>query len=280
MSDSFFVEADEEQLECAWFLPPVPAHADETIVMLHEGLGSLSMWKSFPAQLASRTGRRVLAYSRHGYGKSSRHHAQRNPLGMHEHEALVVLPELLERLGISRPMLFGHSDGASIALIYAAASNAQLEALVILAPHILVEPMCVEAITAARHAYLSADLRGKLARYHDNPDAAFWSWNDLWLAPGFLGWTIESHLPRIACPILAIQGYQDEYGTMIHVDKIAHVHRKTTVVKLENCGHSPHRDRPGRVLDAVTAFLGESRGNAAREVALAVNLADDAVRDL
>jgi pimeloyl-ACP methyl ester carboxylesterase len=248
--------ADGHRLECAWFMPEAPGpKPDSTIVMLHEGLGSLSMWKGFPAQLAEMSRTRVLAYSRYGYGKSEVLAGRRDSLSMHEHEALVVLPELLEKLGISRSILFGHSDGASIALIHAASTNSRANALIVLAPHVNVEPMCLEAIRAARHTYLSTDLRSKLARYHDNPDSAFWGWNDLWLDPVFPEWSISSRLPRIACPILAIQGYQDEYGTMAQLDTIARARPGTAVVKLENCGHSPHRDQPEKVLDAVSDFL-------------------------
>ena len=255
-STSFFVVADGRQLECAWFTPDLPEPAsDSTIVMLHEGLGSVSMWKGIPAQLASRTRTRVLAYSRYGYGRSESLSGRRDSLSMHEHEALVVLPELLARLGISDSVLFGHSDGASIALIHAASKSSRTSGLIVLAPHVSVEPMCLEAIRAAKHAYLSTDLRARLARYHDDPDSAFWGWNDLWLDPAFAEWDIRSHLPRIACPILAIQGYQDEYGTVAQLDAIARARSGTTILKLENCGHSPHRDQPEKVLDAVTSFV-------------------------
>lgn len=256
VNKSFFAVADGRRLECEWFMPEASGpEPDSTIVMLHEGLGSLSMWKGFPAHLAAMSRTRVLAYSRYGYGKSEVLAGRRDALSMHEHEALVVLPELLEKLGIAKPTLFGHSDGASIALINAASTNSRADALIVLAPHVYVEPMCLEAIRAARHAYLSTSLRAKLARYHEDPDSAFWGWNDLWLDPAFPEWNIRSQLPRIACPILAIQGYQDEYGTMAQLDTLARARPGTTVLKLENCGHSPHRDQPEKVLDAVTDFF-------------------------
>ena len=222
--------------------------------MLHEGLGSVSMWRDFPRQVAAATGRDVLVYSRHGYGRSAPSAGPRSFRFMHD-EALVVLPQLLDALGVRRPILLGHSDGGSIALVYAGGSGRDVAGLVLLAPHVMVEDLSVASIAAAREAYDGGDLRARLARHHDDVDGAFRGWNDVWLSPGFRGWTIEEYLPRVACPVLAIQGEDDEYGTMEQVDRIARGAADVELLKLPGCGHSPHRDRPEEVLEAITRFV-------------------------
>src|SRR5262249_53625904 len=181
-----------------------------TLVMLHEGLGSLSMWRDFPRRLAERTGARILAYSRHGYGQSAGLAAPRAVSYMHA-EALSVLPQLLHQLGIERPILFGHSDGGSIALIHA--SRYPVAGVIALAPHVFVEELSVRSIAATKTAFQSTHLRERLARYHADVDGAFWGWNDIWLHPDFRTWNIEAFLPDIQCPVLVIQGQDDEYGT-------------------------------------------------------------------
>jgi pimeloyl-ACP methyl ester carboxylesterase len=224
------------------------------IVMLHEGLGSVSMWRDFPRQVAAATGRDVLVYSRHGYGRSAPHRGALSVRFMHD-EALVVLPQLLDALGVRRPILLGHSDGASIALVHAGGSGREVAALILLAPHVMVEDLSVASIAAAREAYDRGDLRARLARHHDDVDGAFRGWNDIWLSPEFRGWTIEEYLPRVACPVLAVQGEDDEYGTMEQVDRIARAVADVEVLKLPGSRHSPHRDRPAEVLEAIKRFV-------------------------
>jgi pimeloyl-ACP methyl ester carboxylesterase len=170
-------------------------------------------------------------------------------------EARETLPELLAALGVERPVLFGHSDGASIALIYAARPPRPLSAVVALAPHVFVEGYGLASIAEARQAYLEDDLRERLARRHADVEGAFWGWNDIWLAPAFAHWNIESLLPGIVCPVLAIQGRDDEYGTLEQLDRLARGVRDLDRVELADCGHSAHRDQPDAVLAATAEFL-------------------------
>jgi pimeloyl-ACP methyl ester carboxylesterase len=236
---------------------------DPLIVFLHEGLGSVSMWRDFPAQVCTATGARGLVYSRPGYGQSTPREADEAwDVGFMHRQAHEVLPALLKALGIDaqrdKPWLLGHSDGGSIALLYAAHVPDAVAGLVVLAPHILVEPVCVESIAKAKTAYLETDLRARLARHHANPDSAFWGWANIWLDPRFSAWTIEGELDRIACPVLAIQGRDDEYGTLAQIHGIAQRVRGTQLVELVNCGHSPHRDQAALVLAAVKRQIGET----------------------
>ena len=249
-----FVAVGGHRLEYEWF---GPRRASAPIVMLHEGLGSLSLWKDFPHRLADATKRRVLAYSRYGYGASDPLTGPRGVDFMHI-EALQTLPELLDALEVRTPVLFGHSDGASIALIHAARSHRSVSAVVALAPHVFVEPYGVQAIADTRLAYLDVDgeLRGKLARRHADVESAFWGWNDIWLSPEFVDWNIEALLPEIACPVLAIQGKDDEYGTLAQIDRLALGVRRLRRLELPRCGHSPHRDQPDAVLAETCRFLG------------------------
>jgi pimeloyl-ACP methyl ester carboxylesterase len=227
-----------------------------TIVFLHEGLGSLAMWKEFPERAARATGCRALVYSRYGYGKSDPLQSPRNPRFMHE-EATIVLPELLDALEVDSPILFGHSDGGSIALLHAALTSRALTALIVMAPHVMVEDLSIASIAEAKAAYESTDLRARLARYHDDPDSAFRGWNDIWLHPDFRDWNIEDCLGSIRCPILAIQGVDDQYGTMRQIDAIATgaTNASVELLKLPRCGHSPHRDQPDAVIDASVRFI-------------------------
>jgi pimeloyl-ACP methyl ester carboxylesterase len=236
------------------FVRPGAAHGADggDIVMLHEGLGSVSMWRDFPERLARATGRRTLVYSRHGYGRSSPIEAPRTVDYMHEEARR--LPAILERLKVRRPILFGHSDGASIALIHGAEAASDVAGVVALAPHVKVEDMTVNSITAAKAAYLQTDLPARLSRHHVDADGAFWGWNRIWLDPAFRHWNIEALLPRIRCPILAIQGEDDEYGTLEQVESIARSAPRARVLSLAACRHSPHRDQPAAVLEAVTEF--------------------------
>lgn len=224
-----------------------------TIVMLHEGLGSAAMWRDFPGRVAAATGAPVMVYSRRGYGGSPPRAAPYGVDFMHR-EALDALPALLGALGIARPVLFGHSDGGSIALIHAASHAAA--GVVVMAPHIFVEETGVRAIAELRDAAAGADFLARLGRYHDDPEHAFRGWNDIWLEPAFRDWDIREDVARIAAPILAIQGESDQYGTMAQIDAIAAgAAGPVRLVKLADCGHSPHRDQPAAVLDATAAFI-------------------------
>ena len=234
------------------------ARGEPTIVLLHEGLGSISMWRDFPRQVAEATGHEVLVYSRHGYGRSAPLTAPRSLRFMHD-EALIVLPELLDTLEIRRPILLGHSDGGSIAIIHAGGSGREVAGLVLLAPHVMVEEISVASIAAARVAYAEGDLRARLARHHDDVDGAFRGWNDVWLQPDFRAWTIEEYLPRVTCPVLVIQGEDDEYGTMAQVDRIGRAIPDAQILELAQCGHSPHRDRTAEVLEAIRGFVEKIR---------------------
>ncbi|MGH8750504.1 MAG: alpha/beta fold hydrolase [Burkholderiales bacterium] len=235
------------------------ANSDAPVmVLLHEGLGSLAMWKDFPRQVAHAAGCNVLVYSRYGYGQSDPLRAPRRVDFMHD-EALNALPELLDKLGIEKPLLFGHSDGGSIALIHAGGSGRSVAGVIAMAPHVLVEDISISSIQAAKHTYQTTDLRDKLARYHGDPDSAFWGWNDIWLHPEFRAWNIEEFLPRIACPLLAIQGEDDEYGTLEQIERIARLAPDVDLLKLTDCRHSPHRDQPAAVIEAVTRFVDRIR---------------------
>lgn len=246
-----FIDVLGHRIEVAWFGEASP---DPVIVMLHEGLGSVALWRDFPDRLAAATGRRVLAYSRYGYGQSDPLREKREPSFMHV-EALEALPAVLQGLGVERPVLFGHSDGGSIALIHAGSNRWPVSGVVVLAPHVFVEACCLDAIRQSKVTYETTDLRDRLARYHDDPDSAFRGWNDIWLDPRFPDWNIEAYLPRISCPVLAIQGEGDEYGTMEQIDRIARRCPDASLLKLEYCGHSPHRDQPDAVLRATVGFL-------------------------
>jgi pimeloyl-ACP methyl ester carboxylesterase len=238
-------------------IPGDPARP--TLVFLHEGLGSAALWRTFPDKVAGRLGARALVYSRFGYGQSDGLLAKRTPRFMHE-EALAVLPPLLDRLAIERPLLIGHSDGASIALIFAAAAGRPVAGLALMAPHVFVEPICVESIARIRETYRTSDLKARLAKYHAHVDDAFLGWADTWLLPEFLAWSIEDLLPRVTQPLLLIQGRDDEYGTLAQLDRIeAAVKDPTSRLVLENCGHSPWRDQEAAVLTAIVAFAEQLR---------------------
>ena len=231
-----------------------PSSAAPTIVFLHEGLGSISLWKDFPRRLAAACGCGALVYSRYGNGASAALGEPRPVEYMHR-EGLDVLPELLERLSIATPILFGHSDGASIAIIYAAFQPRAPRAMILCAPHVFVEDVTIHGIRAAKVAYETTSFRTRLARHHADVDGTFRGWNDIWLDPAFRAWNIESCLPKIICPILAVQGYDDEYGTMEQIDRIAEQTSDVSLLKLHECAHSPHRDQPEAVIQATMRFL-------------------------
>lgn len=227
------------------------------LVFLHEGLGSVAMWKDFPQRLCHALGLRGLVYSRPGYGRSTPRPLD-EPLApdfMHR-QAQEVLPALLQALHIHEPVvLLGHSDGGSIALLHAARFAQAVRGVVVMAPHIVVEDLSVRSIEAACTAWATTDLPQKLARYHDDAESAFRGWNDVWLAPDFRGWDIRSELGSITCPLLAIQGLGDEYGTLAQIRGIAQQVPQTRLLELPACGHSPHRDQPEAVIEAVGSFL-------------------------
>jgi pimeloyl-ACP methyl ester carboxylesterase len=245
------VFVDGKRLETLLLSPAVDT---PTIVMMHEGLGSIAMWKDFPEQLAQATGCRVLIYSRYGHGKSERLGEKRTVDFMH-HEAQVVLPELLRQFEINQPILLGHSDGASIALIYAGTHPQQVRALVLEAPHVFVEDSGLRSIANIRTLFESTDLPQKLGRYHDHVEAVFRGWNDIWLDPEFRRWNIEQYLDAITCPVLVIQGENDEYGTQAQVESIRRNIPGTQALILPRCGHSPHRDHPTQTVEAIANFV-------------------------
>jgi pimeloyl-ACP methyl ester carboxylesterase len=251
-----YVEVDGARLEVRRW---PGAEAGAPLVLLHEGLGSVSTWRDFPAALANRTQSTVVAYSRAGYGGSTVVTTPRDTAYMH-HEAAVVLPELLERLGIERPILFGHSDGASIALIFAGRYPDGVAALVLEAPHVFVEDVTVASIARIGAAYAEDPrLRSSLERHHADADATFNGWNRIWLDPAFRTWSIENELDAIRAPALVIQGRDDEYGTFAQVDAIAAHLPSVEVASLERCGHAPHRDARETVLERVASFLSAAR---------------------
>ena len=230
------------------------------IVFLHEGLGSVAMWRDFPSRLCEAVGARGLVFSRPGYGKSSaRPHDEKWDVDFMHIQSRDALPAFLKAVGIDttrhKPWLFGHSDGGSIALIYAALFPHNVAGVMVAAPHIFVEDVSVERIAQTRNDYLQTDLRSKLARYHDDVDSAFWGWNDIWLNPQFRHWSIEALLPQITCPLLAIQGVNDEFGTMAQIDGIAREVAHAQLLKIDHSGHSPHRDQAQAVIDAVRGFI-------------------------
>ena len=237
-------------------------HDRPLIVFLHEGLGSVAMWKDFPQQLCDAGGFRGLVYSRPGYGASTpRLSDERWQIDYMHRQARELLPALLHALGLDtrgsdKPWLFGHSDGGSIALIHAASFADRVAGLVVVAPHILVEEFGLASIRKARDVY-DGELRERLARYHHDVDSAFWGWNRIWLDPAFAAWTIEADLPRIVCPVLAVQGRDDEYGTIEQIRGIARRVTDCRLVELADCGHAAHRDQPARLIDETIRFIAD-----------------------
>ena len=246
------------QIEHAWVGARDP-HAP-VAVFLHEGLGSVALWKDWPAHVCTAGGLRGLVYSRYGYGRSTpRPHAERWPPSFMHAQAEDTLPRLLAALGVAeqgqRYWLVGHSDGGSIALIHAARYPARVAGVVAIAPHIMVEALSIASIERARDAWDKTDLRARLARYHADPESAFGGWNDVWLSPAFRDWSIEAMLARLRCPVLAVQGADDEYGTLAQVEGIRARVPGAELLVLERCGHSPHRDQPDVVARAVNDFI-------------------------
>jgi len=249
----------EMRLECQWIAPE--RRDAPLLVFLHEGLGSVAMWKDWPQRVCDAAGCRGLVYSRYGYGQSTARPAgEKWPVSFMHDQAREVLPALFATLGVDatrdRPVLFGHSDGGSIALLYAAMHPQAVAGVVAAAPHILVEDISVASIEQARRAYLDTDLPARLGRYHADADSAFWGWNDIWLDPAFRAWDIRDYLPDVRCPVLALQGLDDEYGTLEQIRGIRRAAPQTHLLEIPDCGHSPHKDQPDVVIAAVADFVG------------------------
>lgn len=243
------------RLEAAWIGPG--SEAAPTLILLHEGLGCVALWRDFPQRLAAATGWGVMAFSRLGYGGSDPCTLPRPISFMHD-EALSVLPAVIQQTGIGDHVLIGHSDGGSIALIHAGgAAMPGLKGVVTMAAHVFCEDICLRSIADARQKYLETDLKNRLAVYHGaNTDCAFWGWNDVWLHPDFANWNIESYLPGISVPVLAIQGENDAYGTLAQLASIGkNSGGRTTVRQLADCGHAPHLEKKEMVVPMVADFV-------------------------
>jgi pimeloyl-ACP methyl ester carboxylesterase len=245
------VRLEVERIEGPGGKPAAP------IVFLHEGLGSVAMWRDWPARVCAATGRAGIVYSRRGYGRSDpvadvRGAGRLAPDYMHR-EAFEVLPALLAALGLTAPVLLGHSDGGSIALLHA--SRFPVAGCVVMAPHVIVEDVSVVSIQQARHAFMQGDLRSRLARYHADVDGAFWQWNDVWLSDGFRPFDIRTDCRRMHAPLLALQGEDDPYGTLRQVREIGPTSGRFEWRAIPACGHSPHRDQPAAVEAALKPFL-------------------------
>jgi pimeloyl-ACP methyl ester carboxylesterase len=249
---------------------PAPDDAP-TIVMLHEGLGCAALWGDFPDRLAAATGTGVFVYSRAGYGASTKVELPR-PLDYMHVEALEVLPKLLEQIGFRRGLLVGHSDGASIAAIYAGGiADHRVRGVAMIAPHFIVEDISVTSIAEIRKAYETSDLKSKLARWHSDVDNAFYGWNDAWLDPKFRQWDIAEYLAYIRVPVAILQGADDQYGTLRQIEIAQEeCYCPVDVTIIPGAGHSPYREAPAATLDAISEFAGRilhmhegSRGRAA-----------------
>jgi len=260
------IAVKNQYLEVLQLPKPSTGQTPHTLVFLHEGLGSVALWRDWPAHLCQQLGCAGWVYSRRGYGQSEPIADVRGPSVvdgparqgrllpdyMH-HEALEVLPALLGALGIEKPVLVGHSDGGTIALLHA--SRFEVAACVVMAPHVMVEDVSIQAISAAKHAFENGGLRQRLAPFHADVDCAFWQWNDVWLSEAFQRFDIRSELPGISAPLLAIQGEQDPYGTMAQIDEIALAVPQAQRLKLADCGHAPHRDQSEAVTQAIQDLI-------------------------
>lgn len=254
------------RIELAW-VGPADAHAP-AIVFLHEGLGSRSLWRDFPARLCEAAGARGLVFSRPGYGRSSRpaDEGAREPDYLHR-QAFEILPAVLEAAGLATgpaPWLFGHSDGGTIALLHAARFPERTAGVVAVAPHLFVEDVTIAGIEGAREAYRTTDVRLRLARHHDDPDWVFGSWTGIWLDPRFRGWNIERELAAIRCPVLAMQGAADEYGTLEQLRALARRVPHARILEIEGAGHSPQRDRPEVLVAAAADFIAAAASGSQR----------------
>ena len=232
------------------------ANGEPVLVFLHEGLGSIRQWRDFPAKLAAASGCRALVYDRYGYGQSDVLIEKRRTVRFMHEEALNALPGMLAALKVENPILVGHSDGASIALIHAGAGHAA-RGIVAMAPHVFIEPICIASIREATRTFETTDFAEKLGRYHRDARKTFYGWADVWLDPQFGGWDIrDEYLPGVRCPVLAIQGFDDEYGTMAQLDEIKRrVSGPCERLKLEKCGHAPFRDQPQQTIEAAARLV-------------------------
>ncbi len=248
-----FLTAAGHQLEFRWVEPTAPDRP--TLVFLHEGLGSIAQWKTFPEAVAAETGCGALIYSRYGFGQSDPLTGPRD-VDYLSHEALVVLPAVLAARGIVEPILIGHSDGATIALLYASDPRWSTCAIVIEAPHVFVEDAGLTGMARARDDYRNGDLRQRLGKYHRDVDAMFNGWAETWLCPEFRAWNMEARLPDVRCPVLLVQGLDDPYGTVAQVDAITRqVHGPVQVMLLPDCAHAPHVACEGEVREAMVRFI-------------------------
>lgn len=248
---------------------PAP-DAAPTIVLLHEGLGCVALWRDFPEKLAAATGFGVMAYSRAGYGQSDATELPR-PLDYMTHEAVHVLPEVLDAIGFKRGVLFGHSDGATIAAIYAGSvEDFRVRGLAVVAPHFFTEDMGLAEIAKARVAYETTDLGAKLGKYHKDAENAFRGWNDAWLAEGFKSWNVADVIDYLRVPTLAIQGTADQYGTKAQIEEIeSRSYAPVDVLMIDDCRHSPHLEKPEAVLSAMAEFCARLERIEAAEVEIA-----------
>jgi pimeloyl-ACP methyl ester carboxylesterase len=264
--EPFFLTVDGTTLEAARWGGVGPPE----IVLLHEGLGSVGLWRDFPARLAEATGRGVAAYSRAGYGRSASISLPR-PLSYMHDEARTTLPRVLDALGARRVVLLGHSDGASIAAISAAGlgvapHGAEIAGLILIAPHFFVEDVSLASIAAAREAYRAGDLRARLSRHHRDVEAAFRGWNEAWLDPGFRAWRIDDLLPNVTAPVLLIQGSADEYGTMAQIAAAERaLPHPPEILVVPGAGHAPHASHQTPVVAACAAFTAKALARAARD---------------
>lgn len=251
-----FVEAAGRSINYEWI--DGEARAAPVLVFLHEGLGSIRQWRDFPARLAAATRCRALAYDRYGYGQSEVLQEERRDVRFMHDEALVALPQIRAKLELEDCILVGHSDGASIALIHAGAGH-PVRGVAVMAPHVFIEPVCLSSIEKAKRSFETTDLPDKLGRYHRDARSTFYGWADVWTEENFKRWDIrDDYLPKIAAPVLAIQGRADEYGTMAQLDEIARrVRGPCELLKLDACGHAPFRDQPEATLAALERFIGK-----------------------
>ena len=253
MNDRGFLKAGGHRLEYQWHGPP--PSGTPSLVFLHEGLGSLSLWRDIPEAMAADCHHGALVYSRAGYGRSDPWRGRRAVDFMHR-EASQVLPEVLDAARIESAILVGHSDGASIALLFAARYPARTRALVLEAPHVLVEDLCTTSISELRRSYRTGELRQRLTRHHQHVDRTFHGWADIWLEPSFAEWNIEAELREIRSPALLIQGLDDQYGTLAQIRAISsQLSGQVTSLLLSDCGHAPHRDRRSAVLNRCGAWI-------------------------
>ena len=248
------ISVQNKSLECV-SLGPAPDQAP-TIVLLHEGLGCVDLWRDFPQRLVDVTGLGVFAYSRAGYGRSDETALPR-PLNYMSEEATTVLPGVLSQIGFRRGVLLGHSDGATIASIYAGSvSDYRVRGLVLMAPHFFTEEVGLAAIAQAKTHYETGDLRDRLAKYHTHVDNAFQGWNDAWLDPEFVKWNVGDTIDHWRIPVLAIQGRDDQYGTLAQIEEIeTRIYSPLETAVLDDCRHAPHLDQPEKTLTAIADFV-------------------------